>query len=60
MQDGNCKKSGQHRVRLSTEKNLPTVIVGFFSLREKAPTKNDLIVDVNPVSVNFQGVRKKI
>ena len=60
MQDGNCKKSGQHRVRLSAEKNLPTVIVGLFSLTEKAPTKNDLIVDVNPVSVNFQGVRKKI
>ena len=29
-----------HRVRLSTEKKRPTVIVGLFSLREKAPTKN--------------------
>ena len=35
-----CKKSGPLRVRLSTEKKLPTVRVGLFSLREKAPTKN--------------------
>ena len=27
-------------MRLSAEKKLPTVIVGRFSLREKAPTKN--------------------
>ena len=27
-------------MRLSTEKKLLTVIVGLFSLREKAPTKN--------------------
>ena len=27
-------------MRLSAEKKLPTVIVGLFSLREKAPTKN--------------------
>ena len=35
------KKSGPFRVRLSAEKEkkLPTVIVGLFSLREKAPTK---------------------
>ena len=31
----NCRKSGPFRVRY-----LPTVIVGLFSLREKAPTKN--------------------
>ena len=36
----NCKKSGPFRVRLSAEKKLPTVIVGLFSSREKAPTKN--------------------
>ena len=37
-----CKKSGPFRVRLATEneKELPTVIVELFSLREKAPTKN--------------------
>ena len=34
-----CKKSGPFRVKLSAEKILPTVIVGLFSLREKAPTK---------------------
>ena len=36
----NCKKSGPLRERLSTEKKLLTVIVGLFSLREKAPTQN--------------------
>ena len=36
-------KSGPFRVRLSTEKKLPSVLVGLFSLREKAPTKNKRI-----------------
>ena len=39
MTHENCKKSGPFRVRLLAKKT-PTVIVGLFSLREKAPNKN--------------------
>ena len=41
--DEQIVKSGPFRVRLyaEKEKKLPTVIAGLFSLREKAPTKND-------------------
>ena len=47
-------KSGQLRVRLSTEKKLLTVIDGLFSLREKAPTKKDPPFPNGPKSERLQ------
>ena len=46
MQDENFRKRTPHRMRLSAEKKLPTVIVGLLSLREKAPTKTTLFTGV--------------